>query len=69
MSEGVPPSKRLKTDVGGDDGSGSQKKLIVVLEKCSLESAKVRCFSCKLLFHFVLFFECNFIKLHLKSVL
>uniref|UniRef100_A0A9J2P0W7 18S rRNA (pseudouridine-N1)-methyltransferase n=1 Tax=Ascaris lumbricoides TaxID=6252 RepID=A0A9J2P0W7_ASCLU len=41
MSGGVPPSKRLKTDVGGDDGSGSQKKLIVVLEKCSLESAKV----------------------------
>ncbi|VDM46200.1 unnamed protein product [Toxocara canis] len=34
----APPSKRLKTDVDVDD---SQRKLIVILEKCSLESAKV----------------------------
>uniref|UniRef100_A0A914V2D4 18S rRNA (pseudouridine-N1)-methyltransferase n=1 Tax=Plectus sambesii TaxID=2011161 RepID=A0A914V2D4_9BILA len=34
----APRSKRLKTDVGGGDQS---KRLIVVLENCSLESAKI----------------------------
>ncbi|VDK73060.1 unnamed protein product, partial [Anisakis simplex] len=36
-----PPSKRLKTDVDEDDASDAHKKLIIILEKCSLESAKV----------------------------